>query len=129
MPSYVANGFGHLQIRPLLKDVSIDPWRPNSVRNLRQLVRSDAVDAAPLKTRSGVSGRSPALCKPLPGARPTHSGGKGSVVPRRRTANLLARADKQSMDNATFIPPNKQDKQVQFSLLLRPLTATRLQQL
>ncbi|KAL3163127.1 hypothetical protein ABBQ32_009540 [Trebouxia sp. C0010 RCD-2024] len=105
MPLYVANRFGQLQVRPLLKDFSIDLWRPDSVRNLRQLVRSNALDAAPLKIRSGVLGRTPALCEPL-------LGGKGSVVPRRRTANLLARADKQSMDNSTFVSTNKQDKQI-----------------
>lgn len=116
MPLYVANRFGQLQVRPLLKDFSIDLWRPDSVRNLRQLVRSNALDAAPLKIRSGVLGRTPALCEPL-------LGGKGSVVPRRRTANLLARADKQSMDNSTFVSTNKQDKQVEFAVLLRLRTA------
>ena len=57
-----------------------------------------------------------AACKPLAGARITSSpAGDKRTDPGRRTAHLLARAYKQSMDSSALIAPPKQNKQVTFA--------------
>ena len=74
-------------------------------------MRSRTLGVASSSSRSELPERGLAPCKPQAGARITE---KGSV-PSRRTANLLARADKQSMDSSAFIPSAKKDKQVRQS--------------
>ena len=111
----MANGLSHPQSGRLFNDVTA--YRPNPVptpARLRRFMQSRALGVALLSSRAELPGRGPAPCKPLAGARITNSGEKGPV-PTRRTANLLARADKQSMDSSAFIPAAKQDKQVSLS--------------